>query len=131
MKKKYYKVVDLEVFSNGESRYFSARQFYPNEYKLGQWTEAPENTRFFVFDNLDEAKKFQDGNEVIFECEIFGGIQGRGAFYTDDTEEFWKLFNSFVKKKKKVNFDGIFSKMKPTTMPAVLAKKVKLVKPIV
>jgi hypothetical protein len=125
MKKKYYKVL-----TNYYGMLQSARRgnvFY----SFGTWTNAPKNTRLFVFDNLIAASNFVLGErDKVFECEIVGGIEGKGAWDISDTNDFWKLFNSFVKKKKKVDFKKIGEKFDLTLTPAILVKKVKLVREI-
>lgn len=131
MKKKYYKIVRLDEEEKGFSYNSWGNQIETVEYKLNEWVEAPKGTRLFVFDSLEEAlaNKFRQ-NDVIFECEIVGGIKGRGAFLVGFQREFWKIFNSFVKRKKKVDYNLLGKKFCLTIMSAVLAKKVKLVKEI-
>jgi len=130
MKKKYYKVVTEVRDEKGQTAYISARYGGLAEYKIGEWTIAPGNTRLFVFDNLDEAFDFAFLSEHIFECEIIGGIKGRGAFFSDNAPCFWRVFNSYLNKKKKVDFNKIFKNIEPTEFHSVLAKKVKLIKKI-
>lgn len=131
MKKKYYKIVRREANATGFSYNSWGNPNKKVEYKLNEWVEAPEGTRLFVFDSLEEAlaNKFRQ-NDVVFECEIVGGIKGKGAHFINHQEKFWEIFNSFVKKKKKVDFNLIGRQVWPTDMSAILAKKVKIVKEI-
>jgi hypothetical protein len=131
MKKKYYKIVHCFKDEKGFSYYSWGDPNEIVEYKFNEWVEAPEGTRLFVFDNLKEAleSRFRQ-NDVIFECEIVGGIKGKGAYFITGQEKFWEMFNSFIKRKKKVDFDLIGIQILLTFVSAVLTKKVKLVKEI-
>lgn len=128
MKKKYYKVVRKDyggqLISSGVSSI---------EYKQNEWTIAPDNTRLFVFENLQNAKDFLDDciSGVIYECEVEGGIKGFGAFYARDQRIFWNKFNHFLGKKKKMEFSETKFGMPLTDINAVLCKKVKLTKKVV
>lgn len=125
--KKYYKLVrtayddSLKSYAGGDL-----------EYKLNEWTIAPDDTRLFVFDNLETAKEhaFPYSYE-LYECEIVGGIKGFGAYYYSDNSSFWKLFNKKVKSKKKIIFTKQeFDNIPLADMSAVLCKKVKLTKKV-
>jgi hypothetical protein len=132
MRKKYYKV--LSVGRNGEL--LSARcrlpGYYTVPYKVNEWTTAPDNTRLFVFDNFDDAKRFSTYYEVIYECEIIGGIEGFGLSDFTKIKEFWEIINTELKKKKKIDFVQIMidNNLRWSTFDAVLAKKVKLIKKV-
>lgn len=119
--KKYYKVVDKDDLT-------SARALRKVEYKINKWTNAPGNTRLFVFDSLSEANNFCGFEEVIFECEVKGGVKLSGAQWGLDTDYFWKLFNAKIKKKKKITQEYVSKKIKLSETPAVLVKSVKLKK---
>lgn len=125
--KKYYKVVD-----GGWGPYCSARSRNYVFYKVGEWTDAPGNTRLFVFDNLEDARKFRSFGEVIFECEIVGGVKFFGANCRSNNNEFWEIFNNILLKKKKVTKEK-FKKanIRLAEVDAVLAKKVKLLKCVI
>ena len=84
----YYKVVRVR-----NNRYFSARQG-DVEYKLNETVYAPNNTKLFVFDSLDDAKKFKCYGEKIFACEVKSPTQGFAAFHNYDMLRFWLLFHS-------------------------------------
>lgn len=127
MKKKYYKVVRQdhqgELISTGVSSI---------EYKQNEWTIAPDGTRLFVFDSLQNAKDFLDDyiGGVIYECEVEGGIKGFGAFYVRDQRIFWTKFNHFLGKKKKMEISETKFGIPLTDISAVLCKKVKLTKKV-
>lgn len=69
------------------------------KYKLNEWNEPKQKgTMIFVFDTLENAKKFNDkkigGN--IWECEYVGKCEPiftHGHKHVDYLKEFWKLFN--------------------------------------
>jgi hypothetical protein len=131
MSKIYYKVVrfkDEKLISSGTNMKNQV------EYKLNEWTIAPNNTRLFVFDDLTRAESYVRGveNGRIYECNIVGGIKGRGSFWASDTEEYWKLCNKLLKQRKSWNHiqskiceSGEFSF---AGISAILTKKVKLTK---
>lgn len=67
MKKKYYKVVSLDKYSVvAKNRYLQVK------YIIGEWaTPRLQGTSLMVFDNLDAAKRFAIGSDVlIYQCEI-------------------------------------------------------------
>lgn len=119
--KTYYKVV------NGHSL-TSARAITPVSYAVGEWTNAPIDTRLFVFDSLKEAKKFYTSGEFIYECEVKGGIRGRGCDYCDDQVKFWELFNQHIKNNKKIDWRKIKDELPLTFTQGILVKSVKLKK---
>ena len=119
--KKYYKVVDKDDLT-------SARALRKVQYKINEWTNAPRNTRLFVFDSLSEANNFCGFEEVIFECEVKGGVKLPGAEWDFDTDYFWKLFNAKIKKKEKITREYMSKKINLSQTPAVLVKSVKLKK---
>lgn len=147
-KKTYYKVVSINP---EDGKFYSARARVSDrevEYIPNKWVSAPEGTRLFVFDDLNKARKFlADGKrlengidfkkrpEKLFECEIIGNIKGRGAYDNHYIEKFWETFTDFLSENKKKRFDfyafrELFN-MPLTSIPAVFAKKVKLVKEII
>lgn len=124
--KKYYKLVrtayddSLKSYAGGDL-----------EYKLNEWTIAPDDTRLFVFDDLETAKKYANYYYPLYECEIVGGIKGFGAYFFSNNSSFWKLFNKKVKSKKKIIFTKQeFDNIPLAEMSAVLCKKVKLIKKV-
>lgn len=119
--KKYYKVVDKDDLT-------SARAWSKVKYKINEWTNAPRNTRLFVFDSLSEANNFCGFEEVIFECEVKGGVKLPGAEWDSDIYDFWKLFNAKIKNKEKITREYMSKKIKLSRTPAVLVKSVKLKK---
>lgn len=123
MKKKFYKVVTSSLLSLYATNHI--------EYEIGEWVSAPENTRLFVFDDLDEAKNYAKCYDKIFECSVIGKIKFKGSFFIKDNTLFWKIFNKQIKAKKKINAD-IFAENKITLaeVDAVLAKKVRLDKQV-
>jgi len=128
-KKKFYKVV--KNHSPSQEVYKSARCGGTVHYPLGKWTSTKNNTRLFVFDNLSSAKDFcisKDG-EMIFECEIKGGIRLQGAMETYQNVEFWQIVNKVLAKKKS-NYRSALKKagIVLADYPAILAKSVKLIK---
>lgn len=129
--KKYYKVVREIKTQSGEIQLQSARSRERCvHYKIGEWTVAPEGTRVFVFDDLNDAHEFCLFKEGIYECRIFGGIRMSGADFVQDQGRFWEIFNELRKKKKKISPKDLREIMLADT-PAVLAKKVMLLRKIV
>lgn len=119
--KTYYKVVDGHHL-------ISARAYTPVSYTVGEWTNAPIDTRLFVFDSLKEAKKFYTSGESIYKCEVKGGIRGRGCDYFGDQLKFWELFSQHIKNKKKIDWLKMEDKMPLTFTQGILVKSVKLKK---
>jgi hypothetical protein len=133
MKKKYYKVVINHGQCVGGDRLMSANSLLCNTvvYELGKWTKAPRNTRLFVFDDEKAAIRFANRRtHEVYECEIIGGIRGRGCFHEVYQERFWGKVNSLLKKKKKINFNDIHKNLELYPVESILAKKVKLRKRI-
>lgn len=125
--KKYYKVVRNDWVNRG---LISARSGNV-QYKVGEWVNAPENTRLFVFDSLQKAKEFcRDQPDEIYECQIKGGVKGFGAYRSSDNETFWKMFNAIISKKKKFSMEEIEKHIILSFTPAILAKSVKLTKKV-
>ena len=119
--KKYYKVTSYDL-SSARAPYFCVIR-----YKLNEYVSTKDNTRLFVFDNLHEAVAFRHGNERIFECKVIGGIKHSGCF-SFHFHNYWKLFNSFLRKKKKQDWSKYNNEFSPVN--AVLVKSVKLIKEI-
>ena len=119
--KKHYKVVDKSLWS--------ARSHDPVQYKLGEWVDAPLDTRLFVFDSLEEARKFHERQlEDIYECEVKGGVKLPGAAWGCGIQKFWRLFNAKIKNKEKITREYMEKKVDLAETPAVLVKSVKLKK---
>ena len=124
---KYYKVVKKDMSSATVLKSDPFDKRTPVQYKINEWVNAPNNTRLFVFDYLDEAKIFAYQNAArLFECQIKGRIRHKGVEKLAHTSLFWEEFNLQLKRKKKINI----SKYPPSSTPAVLAKSVKLTKEI-
>ena len=95
--KKHYKVVSKSLWS--------ARSIGRSAvgYKIGEWVNAPKNTRLFVFDSLEEARKFHEPQfEDIYECEVKGGIKLPGCLWACSESKFWETFNAKIKNKEKI-----------------------------
>ena len=123
----YYKVVRANLFSARTDSYEISRRMV--KYKIGKWISAPNNTRLFLFENLEDAQNFANQGERIFECKAIGVIRGFPAHFS--FSYYWNLIESLLKKKKKVNFDSKeFRGYTITNRPSILAKKVKLVKEV-
>lgn len=121
--KKHYKVVSKSLWSARATGYAAVK------YKIGEWVNAPENTRLFVFDSLKEAGKFYDCQfEDIYECEVKGGIKLSGCAWTNRINEFWETFNAKIKNKEKITREYMTKKVGLSKTPAVLVKSVKLKK---
>ena len=121
--KKHYKVVSKSLWSARAIGRSAVR------YKIGEWVNAPENTRLFVFDSLEEARKFREGDsEDIYECEIKGGIKLPGCLWVGSESEFWEKFNIKIKNKEKITREYMEKKVDLAETPAVLVKSVKLKK---
>ena len=121
--KKHYKVVTKNFWSACATGRTAVR------YKIGEWVNAPENTRLFVFDSLEEARKFHEwDSEDIYECEVKGGIKLPGCAWVSDVDEFWETFNAKIKNKEKITREYMAKKVDLARTPAVLVKSVKLKK---
>lgn len=123
---KYYKVTKDNLVSRcTDANETKRRQI---QYKLNEWVDSHPGTRIFVFDNLDDARKFAHGyfNSRIFECVVKGAIKHPGVESVDKIQDFWYTFNILLKKKKKVKI----TKFELASTPAVLVKSVKLTKEI-
>lgn len=121
--KKHYKVVTKD--------FWSARAFGRTavKYKIGEWVDAPGNTRLFVFDSLEEARKFYEwDSEDIYECEVKGGIKLPGCARIGSIGAFWETFNIKIKNKEKITEQYMAKKLDLAKTPAVLVKSVKLKK---
>jgi hypothetical protein len=110
--KTYYKVV--QAIQNGvDYEYISAMGELNNpstvKYKLNEWAYPNDNTRLFVFDDLNSAKayKFNFDNKVrrldIYECKIKGGIKGYPATYSWLKDAYWEWFKKLLKAKKSIS----------------------------
>ena len=121
--KKHYKVVSKNLWSARAIGCMAVR------YKIGEWVDAPENTRLFVFDSLKEARKFHDRqSECIYECEVKGGIKLPGCALISSINAFWEKFNAKIKNKEKITREYMVKKFNLAETPAVLVKSVKLKK---
>lgn len=119
--KKYYKVVSKSLWSARAIGCAAVR------YEIGEWVDAPENTRLFVFDSLKEARKFREGDsEDIYECEVKGGIKLPGCAWISSINAFWERFNAKIKNKEKITRRYMAKKFNLAETPAVLVKSVKL-----
>jgi hypothetical protein len=116
----------------------SAAAIKPVYYELNKWTYAPEETRLFVFETLDDLKRSPycyTSNSLlkIFECEVKGGFRGYPATEDDDHNLYWDIVNSILKKKKSTkeffnvkHDDWLLN----TSYPSYLVKAVKLIEEI-
>lgn len=121
--KKHYKVVSKSLWSARSIGRSAVR------YKIGEWVDAPENTRLFVFDSLEEARKFHEREfEDIYECEVKGGIKLPGCAWISSINAFWETFNAKIKNKEKITRRYMEKKVDLAETPAVLVKSVKLKK---
>lgn len=119
--KKHYKVVTKQFWSARATGRTVVK------YKIGEWVNAPENTRLFVFDSLEEARKFHEHQfEDIYECEVKGGIKLPGCAWVNAIGEFWEKFNIKIKNKEKITREYMAKKVDLAATPAVLVKSVKL-----
>lgn len=66
-------------------------------YEVHKIIHAPNNTRLFVFETLEEAQDFCGGisNFVIYSCVAPEGIKGRGAGSLNNIGLFWAMFNDY------------------------------------
>ena len=120
--KKHYKVVAKSLWS---ARYIGRSAV---RYKIGEWVDAPDNTRLFVFDSLKEARKFHEQGEDIYECEVRGGIKLPGCAWVGSISAFWEKFNTKIKNKEKITREYMEKELDLAKTPAVLVKSVKLKK---
>ena len=121
--KKHYKVVTKQFWSARATGRTAVK------YKIGEWVNAPENTRLFVFDSLEEARKFHEwDSEEIYECEVRGGIKLPGCAWVGSVDAFWEKFNIKFKNKEKITREYMEKELDLAKTPAVLVKSVKLKK---
>ncbi len=77
----YYKVVRPDLTSFGATFNINSVGFgflpkkYVVKYKIGEWVYPAPGTKLFVFDNLQEAKKWTNTRDererfLLFECEV-------------------------------------------------------------
>lgn len=97
--KKYYKVVNSDLNS--------ARAWPSVKYEIGKWVHAPRidnvcPTKLFVFDSLENARRFRMADERIFECKILSPctkiLPVESAY---NIKVFWEKYWEMMKKKQK------------------------------
>lgn len=121
----YYKVV------RGVSQLFSARSEYSVEYKVNEWTEAPGNTRLFLFDSLEAAKDFKWDNESVYTCYAQHIAIGYGAFSTGTINVFWNFVAEHSKGRHVTKAIAKANKeFRSSVHKAVLARRVKLLEKV-
>lgn len=118
----YYKVV---YGGNCQNELTSARSAIVT-YKVGEWIEAPENTRLFVFDNFDDARRFRISGEQIYLCEVEDPVKMRGAF-TFEFESFWNMVNKILDSGGKLEESPEYIYWHKSEIEAICVRKVKLV----
>lgn len=130
--KVYYKVVYNSGYHLRSARcggISNSITYIPN-----QWVYSHGDSRLFVFDDLEEAKKFigtPSYGEEIWECKIQGGIKGYGCNSIIKIPEFWNTFNKYAKNRHiSKKWGKIWEKFPKCENPAVLAKKVKLLRKV-
>ena len=67
-------------------------------YSVDKWVEAPQDTRLFVFDNLDKAIALaQEFSCDVYECKIRGHIKLFGSKLVMDNKQFWNKLKPLIK----------------------------------
>ena len=129
----YYKAVRPNLKSACNAAHDAFSGFRKNvQYKVNEWVKAPDDTRLFVFDNLDKAKRFAYGEYDVWECHVKGARKGFPCNQITEITSFWKILNEkFFSKKKKINFksEDLIWRIE-NSVPSILAKQVKLVRKI-
>ena len=106
--KKYYKVVKEYV----RGQYTSARCGSVN-YVIGEWSQAPvdpygNKTRLFIFDNLDEAKRFAfNESDRVFECQVKTPIKVSPSRFASGNRGYWETFNTLRARHRKVTNESM------------------------
>jgi len=144
MSKTYYKVVTKGHSSQGVYQLCSMVYQWTQKrpmvtYIPNKWVNAPDNTRLFVFDDLDAAKDHATscgGGFQIWECSVKGGISFYGAWAADDTARYWDVINKYMATKKKFDLASMTQRMLEENiilvgLRAILVKSVKLTKKVV
>ena len=97
-----FKIEGLYIKSNSKSYYkvvkersdvLTSCRYGTLQYKIGEWTKAPEGTKLFVFDSFDAANSFAQSNDTIYSCDVRGVEDGLACLYEDYIETFWKAVN--------------------------------------
>jgi hypothetical protein len=116
--KTYYKIFEK---LNDKKSYYSYAQYRTTilRYFMNDWTLAPNDSRLFVFDNIESLKTYitclgyRPDDFYVYECHCKGVIKNangtRGSKNVsfslyDSYKEFWDKVNRNLKRKKKWNF---------------------------
>lgn len=75
--------------SNGFSEKMSSVEYFVNKF-----IDAPEGTRLFTFEKLDDALYFKDSYEVVYQCLIEDYIELYPCSYSKSIVKYWELVNS-------------------------------------
>lgn len=139
-KKIYYKVVEVE---NRQKKSFLCDCLSKEsvvKYSLDSWTEAPKDTRLFVFDSLKDVETWVGKDcQTVYECEVSGVIKekllGSARLFPSYIKEYWEIFNRVRKQKKKDFAKNLYKEMEKNYFglahtKAVFVKKVKLIKKV-
>ncbi len=103
------------------------------QYQLGQFVDAPEGTRLFVFSNIEAARDFRGTNEVIYECEVKGNTKFVPCERSYDIKKYWEIFCKLKKSRKGIHkeaFKGIHLSPDFEEGVCLLVKSVKLLRKV-
>ncbi len=99
------------------------------KYGIGKVAVAPENTRLFVFRDLEKAKSFAERGEDIYECEVTGLSKARFMCYeVASIPSFWRKLGRLRAQKVKITRDNLHRDAVPAIPGTFFAKTVELKK---
>jgi hypothetical protein len=123
---KAYKVVN--------NRTLISARYGDVQYKVGEYVDAPEGTRLFVFKDFKSARAFALTYDDIYECEIIGHISFAPCNLCKDIPQYWDLINKKLKAKKKLLVGDFHNKKIHLSTEHMnytwLVKKVKLLRKV-
>ena len=131
MYKLAYKVVKRE-----ENRLLSCKVSDDNsmecrevvEYFVDKWAIAPQDTRLFVFENLQQARSFKRyTNEIVYQCLICDYVRFFPCESIWKIARYWELFNNNVFNMEEFENANVSIN---TAISSLLAKKVMLLEKV-
>lgn len=120
----YYKVLrknSKELISARAKRDCYSEILNKVTYKVDQWVSSGNISKLFVFNNLEDAKKFHITGEEIWECEVKNPVNYFPCASIDEIDNYWKMLNA----NEEISEDNL-----KTNIPSVLADEVKLIQKV-
>jgi len=120
--KVFYKVFtvythDAEYLKSGMFAYRSPNSPTNNvAYSIGTWLTAPDNSRFFLFEDMNQARVFMVNNSPLYDykhvvhrvvvkggyatkCRGIAGVDDSTTYCFNTYRDFWNGFNTLMSKK--------------------------------